>query len=29
MSPTINNGMDVAEFEARTLATVQKAIRGT
>ena len=29
MNPTINNGMDVAEFEARTLATVQKAIRGT
>ena len=28
MSPTINNGMDVAEFEARTLATVQQAIRG-
>ena len=28
MSPTINNGMDMAEFEARTLATIQQAIRG-
>jgi len=28
MSPTINNGMDLAEFQALTLMTVQQAIRG-
>ena len=28
MNPVINNGMDVAEFKAMTLHTIQQAIRG-
>jgi TP901 family phage tail tape measure protein len=28
MNPTINNGMDLAEFQALTLHTVQRAVRG-
>ena len=28
MNPVINNQMDLAEFQARTLQTVQQALRG-